>query len=92
MLHYYLEDLQVNSRELIKTLKGDGLIRGVEIVNSQGTYDPDKTKEIQRDLLENGVLVRHSKYVLIFKPPITITEKQMEKGFEIVKRVIKKYL
>jgi adenosylmethionine-8-amino-7-oxononanoate aminotransferase len=77
---------------MIKTLKGDGLIRGAEIVNRKGMYDEEMAKVIQNELVCNGVLVRHSKYTLIFKPPIVITEDEMAKGFEKIKGVMKKYV
>jgi 4-aminobutyrate aminotransferase-like enzyme len=92
LLHQHLVELQNISSGLIKEIKGDGLIRGTEIVNAKGEYDEKKTKNIQQDLLNNGVLVRHSKYTLIFKPPIVITDDEMTKGFEKIKKSLKKYL
>ncbi len=92
LLQRYLQEIQVISRGLIKSLKGDGLIRGVEIVDAKGRYDAKKTEEIQADLLSAGVLVRHSKHTLIFKPPLVITQSEMNKGFEKVKKVIRKHI
>jgi 4-aminobutyrate aminotransferase-like enzyme len=77
---------------MICALKGDGLIRGVELVNAQGVYDEVLTNQIQHDLLDAGVLVRHSKYTLIFKPPIVITPEEIDKGFATIKQVFKKYI
>lgn len=90
LLQQHLEDLQLVSRGMIKAIKGYGLIRGAEIVDPKGVYDEKKTKELQRELLDNGVLVRHSKYTLIFKPPIVITEDEIGKGFEKIKNILKK--
>ena len=92
LLEEHLAEVQNISKGLVKSLKGDGLIRGAEIVDTKGTYDVEKTKEIQADLLCAGVLVRHSKHTLIFKPPIVIAEEEMWKGFERVKKVIRKYV
>lgn len=91
LLQEYLVELYDISKGLVKRLKGDGLIRGIEIVDRKGNYDEITTENIQHDLLNHGVLVRHSKYTLIFKPPIVITESEMEQGFKIVKKIIKKY-
>lgn len=92
ILKQHLEELQFISKGMIKAIKGDGLIRGADIVNPKGDYDEKKTKEIQYELMHNGVLIRHSKHTLIFKPPIVTTENEIEKGFEKIKRILKKHL
>ncbi|HRN69858.1 MAG TPA: aminotransferase class III-fold pyridoxal phosphate-dependent enzyme [Candidatus Woesebacteria bacterium] len=91
MLQQYLLELYDSSKGMVNALKGYGLIRGIEIVDAQGNYDETITKKIHYDLLDSGVLIRYSHHTLIFKPPIVISESEMEKGFEIVKKVIKKY-
>lgn len=92
MLEYYLQDLKNFSHDFIKTIKGYGLIRGIEITDVRGAPDIEATKKIQLELVYSGVLVRHHKHTLIFKPPLVITEKEMEKGFQKIKKIFKKYI
>lgn len=91
LLEKNLQELQALSKGMIKTIKGYGLVRGLEIVNTKGQYDDKKTKELQAKLLENGVLIRHHHHTLIFKPPIVLTEQEREKGFAKIKKVLLKY-
>jgi 4-aminobutyrate aminotransferase-like enzyme len=87
-----LNDVKESMKGLVGRIKGDGLIRGIEILDTQGKYDPETTEKIQADLLSNGVLVRHNKHTLLLKVPIVIKEDELEKGFTIVKKVMKKYI
>lgn len=91
LLENYLKKLQQGSHGLIRSVKGDGLIRGLEIVNKQGEFDVAKTKELQLELMLNGVLLRHHHHTLIVKPPIVTTEQEFEKGFDIIHKIIKKH-
>ncbi|MBI2597450.1 aminotransferase class III-fold pyridoxal phosphate-dependent enzyme [Candidatus Daviesbacteria bacterium] len=84
----YLKDLQSLGKGLIGKIKGDGLIRGLEIVNAKGVNDALMAKKLQLQLLESGVLVRQNQHTLIFKPPIVITEKEMAKGFGKIQKII----
>jgi len=88
----HLEDLQNFSRGMVERINGDGLIRGLELVTKKGIHDSKLTAKLQHALLDNGVLVRHHGHTLIFKPPIVITEKELEKGFDKIKKVFKKYI
>lgn len=91
LLQRHLEHLQEFSKGIIRELKGDGLIRGADIVNAKGRYDENKAHEIHNELLHNGVLVRYRKHTLLFKPPIVTTEDEMERGFEKIKKIFKKH-
>ncbi|RJQ38052.1 aminotransferase class III-fold pyridoxal phosphate-dependent enzyme [Candidatus Microgenomates bacterium] len=88
-----LERLQALKEEmpnLIGRIKGDRLIRGIEILGKKG-IDSNLIKEIQFKLMESGVLVRHCASTLIFKTPAVITEKELDRGFEIIKKTLFKY-
>jgi len=72
---------------LVKEIKGEGLIRGIQLLPSVDVYE--KTKKIQATLMDNGVLVRHSGDTIIIKPPIVITNSQLDAGFFIIKKVLR---
>lgn len=91
LLYSYLVDLQGATKGMIPRIKGAGLIRGIEIVNKKGDYDHDLARKIQLKLLDNGVLVRNFGYVLIIKPPIVITERELDRGFAIIKKTINRF-
>lgn len=87
-----LQNLKEKSNGLIGRIKGDRLVRGVEILDSKGNSDPIATKKLQFELMQNGILVRHYQYTLIFKPPVTISNNELDKGFAIIEKIIKKYV
>lgn len=90
LLEKNLEEIKQASKGLIRSIKGYGLVRGLEIVDTKGNFDSKKTKELQAKLLANGVLVRHHGHTLIVKPPIVLTDAEREKGFDKIKKILSK--
>jgi ornithine--oxo-acid transaminase len=73
--------------ELIKDVRGKGLLNGVE-------FDEDKLKknnlttfDICEKLMTNGLLAKNaSKNTIRFSPPLIINKKQMNEGLEIINK------
>ncbi len=91
LLYSYLKKLLYNSKGLITNIKGDGLIRGLDIVDKERKPNVELTKKIQTKLLDNGVFVRSSKSTLIIKPPIVITETELKISFNIMEKVLSNF-
>lgn len=67
---------------LIGDVRGVGLMIGVEIVKSDGSPDVNLTNIIAKKALENGLIIRTSRYgrgnVFKVRPPLTITISEAE--------------
>ena len=82
---------------VIGDVRGIGLIMGVEIVEpTNNEPDSELTVAVFRDLLQQGVITRVSRVgahsnVIQFKPPVVITEEQLDEAlskFEAVVRAV----
>ena len=77
-----LEDLQKHY-SFIKEVRGKGLMIGVELAIPG--------KQMVLDAMEQGLLMNCTHdTVLRFLPPYIITEKEIDRGVSILKRVFKK--
>lgn len=84
----HLKNIAEQLPGLVKAIKGQGLIRGIQLVPSQDVGK--KTSAIQSELLSSGVLVRHSGDTLIVKPPIVISNEQLDEAFLIIRDVLRR--
>lgn len=69
---------------LLGEIRGAGLIWCVEVIDADGQRDVQKCSEIQKAILEKGVLLRNLRGTLLFKMPIVFTEQELDEGFGIV--------
>ena len=83
-IKYKLVTLQEEFPKLFGELRGTGLIWSLDVINVQGELDYGVCAEIQKALLERGVLVRDVRGALLFKLPITFTDDALGQGFKIV--------
>ncbi|MDC7126182.1 MAG: aspartate aminotransferase family protein [Spirochaetales bacterium] len=78
----------VDKHPAAKQVKGLGLLRGLEV----GTADEEGTKlagKIIEEAKENGLLLlRSGKNILRIAPPLVITEKEIDKGIEIINVIL----
>ncbi len=88
----------LDSCELIGDIRGEGLMIGIELVKDRKAKTPaiEETQAIARDALEQGVLLGTSKYhgmgnVLKIKPPVVISEGQIERVLQVLEKLLKKY-
>jgi len=83
--NYFVEKLNKlkDKYEIIKDIKGKGLMIGVELKEN-------KAKEIVKKCLENGLLMNNvSDTTLRFLPPLIIGKREAHKALKILKKVLK---
>ena len=92
-----LKNLQ-NKYELIGDIRGPGLMIGIELVRNRKTKEPanDVCHQIVKDAVEDGVIFGESKFkglgnVLKIKPPLVISEAQVDRVLEVFEKHIKKH-
>ncbi len=79
-----LEELG-NEHELLGRLRGKGLLRGIELLES-GDVDTGKVISLAR---EKGILIlRSGKNILRFAPPLIISKSELVEGINILDKVI----
>lgn len=95
---YILDKLnQMKERyELIGDVRGCGLMIGVELVKDKNNKVPavEETQRFIQEALKRGVLFGSSRYaglgnVVKIKPPVVITEKQVDRSLEVFEEVLK---
>ena len=78
----------------IGDIRGIGLIIGIEIVAPKNNEpDSERTIEVFRELLQQGVITRVSRVgahsnVIQFKPPVVITEEQLDEALSKLEAVV----
>jgi len=80
--------------DLIGDIRGPGLMIGIELVRDRKTKEPaiEETDRFLDEGLKRGVLFGHSRYmsmgnVVKIKPPLVITEAQVERVLEVFEEV-----
>ena len=76
--------------DILSTLKGKGLIRGIVFKDQQSVSAVEVAKKVYDECLDEGLLLRCSGPALIFKPPLTTTKKEFEDGFLIFRKVLRR--
>jgi 4-aminobutyrate aminotransferase-like enzyme len=82
------------SNSVVGEVRGKGLMLGIEIVKTKTSRAPavEECRKIRRMCAENGLIVGVGGFwsnVIRVQPPLTINEKQVEEGVEILERVLK---
>lgn len=78
-------------------IRSVGLINAIELVEDKASKKPFDEKlrigyEIYKEALKEGLILRPLGNVIYFNPPLTISEKQMEKAVFICKKCTEKIL
>ena len=74
----------IDSHPLIKDVRGRGLLNGIQFVKAVDT------NEVCNKLMQNGMLSKDAGGNTVrFCPPLIINKTQMDKGIEIINKVIK---
>jgi 4-aminobutyrate aminotransferase-like enzyme len=88
-----LQEMQ-DKYELIGDIRGPGLMIGIELVRNQKTKEPacEECDRFLEEGLKRGVLFGHSRYmsmgnVVKIKPPLVITEPQVERVLEVFEEI-----
>ncbi|MBR4158823.1 MAG: aminotransferase class III-fold pyridoxal phosphate-dependent enzyme, partial [Spirochaetia bacterium] len=78
--------------DCIGELRGAGMLRGFE-VNTPSGYEGDLSKDLIAECKANGVLVlRSGTNVIRLAPPLIISEKELDEGFDIIAKSLKNKL
>lgn len=82
----FLHELKVEFPQLIRDIRGKGLLLALELAVEKTTSD------IQRDCLDNGLLINvtHGNIIRLF-PALTITQDEMNKSLELLKNSVARY-
>lgn len=90
-LNKKLEQLKAQF-DCIGELRGAGMLRGFE-VNTPSGYKGDLSKDLIAECKANGVLVlRSGTNVIRLAPPLVISEKELDEGFDIIAKSLKNLL
>lgn len=74
--------------DCIGELRGEGMLRGFELNNPEG-YKGDFSKDLIKKCENNGLLLLHAgTNVIRMAPPLIISEKELDEGFEIITKLI----
>ena len=76
----YLKNKLMQIPEIVK-IDGMGLMLGAELKGK-------KAAEMAKSALDNGLLVLTAKDRLRFLPPLTISYEEIDKGVEILKKIL----
>ena len=87
LLLNHLRQLQKKFPRRVGSIRGYGLIRCIEMLDN-GKPDSNACKELQKQLLDNGVLVRDVQHGLLFKIPLVAKENELQDAFNIIDRVL----
>ena len=78
--------------DCIGELRGAGMLRGFE-VNTPSGYQGELSKDLIAECKANGVLVlRSGTNVIRLAPPLVISEKELDEGFDIIAKSLKNLL
>jgi 4-aminobutyrate aminotransferase-like enzyme len=90
-----LRELQ-DRYELIGDIRGPGLMIGVELVKNRTTKEParEETSQFVKEGLKRGVIFGESKYlglgnIVKIKPPLVISEDQVNKTLEVFEDILR---
>lgn len=86
-LNSKLEELKSHSCK-IGDLKGYGLVRGFEILDSDGNPDKALTSKFVDECYERGVFVKSSNNTIMLRPSLVIDIAQIDKAFEVFTDVL----
>jgi diaminobutyrate-2-oxoglutarate transaminase len=91
MLHADTIEAYFSSNEYLGaiTLRGRGLMRGIELENEE------MATRLQRTLFRNGILMDtcgHEENIVKIMPPITISNHDLDEGLEIICKSMKEVL
>lgn len=92
ILDRLLQELTDLFPDRIVNIRGDQMMRGMVLVDADGNPDRALAAAVCTTALAQGVLVRQSKNVVIIKPPIVITEEQLQRGFSALADTFKTIL
>lgn len=79
-----LKDIQAKHPKVIKEIRGHGLMLGIEL---QPDYSA-KIPEVLQTARENGLLIIVAGPCIRMVPPLTIEEKDLDKGLDIFKQAV----
>ncbi|MDR0804236.1 MAG: aminotransferase class III-fold pyridoxal phosphate-dependent enzyme [Oscillospiraceae bacterium] len=79
----YIRD-KLNNSGLFGEVSGKGLMLGIEV------KQPNTAEEIKHAAFDNGLLILTAKDKLRMLPPLTITQDEIDKGLEILFKVVAK--
>lgn len=69
-------------------MKGYGLVRGFEILDSDGNPDKALTSKFVDECYERGVFVKSSNNTIMLRPSLVIDIAQIDKAFEVFTDVL----
>ena len=76
----------------IGELRGAGMLQGFEVNTPEG-YNGDLSKDLIKKCMENGLLIlRSGTNVIRLAPPLIISEKELDEGFDIIEKTLKSML
>ena len=83
------------SNNVVGEVRGKGLMLGIEIVKTKTSKEPsvEECQRVRKMCADNGLIVGVGGFwsnVVRIQPPLTINEKQVEEGVEILERVLKR--
>ena len=82
--HFELNKLKKEFPNIIKEIRGVGLLIGLQLFNNQ-------TKFIQK-LMDNKLLtIKAAENVIRILPPLTVNKKEIDLAIKIIKKVCKEY-
>lgn len=87
-LQKFLEKIKSHFPDSIGEIKGQGLVRGLEITTN-GKPDERLCAWLINRAYENGVYLRQAEHVIIFKPTIAISDQEFELAFQRLATTIK---
>lgn len=79
----FLQKIQQAFPQMIRKIKGQKLVRGLEILSPvTGEADEKLCAWLINKAYEHGVYLRQSEHVIIFKPPLSITDEEYKIALE----------
>lgn len=84
-------DFLLKKHKLISRIKGFGLIKGIEISDILEEDSSLTACKIVNECLKKGVFLRRTHNVLIIKPPIVISEPNIQKSFSVIDEVLSSF-
>ncbi len=90
-LRMRLRDLTGKYENIAGALRGDGLICGLPLLDKLGKPSPALAAAVYRDLISRGVFARASHDALIIKPPLVITESEIDFAIEQLGNSLRKF-
>lgn len=79
-----------NNSDKVGKLKGYGLVRGFEILNSSEIPDSTLTSKFVEECYNSGVFIKNSNNTVMLRPALVIEEKQINRAFEIFTDILQR--